>query len=151
IAIVEGGIGGVGAAYTLLRNGYTNVTIYEKRDALGDNAKTHVWQIDNKSITTGLSVLAWPEIFRNYIHLLNELNIKTTIAELPFFIHNKEENIIFAHGKQYINAQQYNNDLKRWIRMINTIKYVSIFFNGKEISVYYFSFLNPFNYISMKF
>ncbi|CAF4700988.1 unnamed protein product [Rotaria sp. Silwood1] len=150
IAIVGGGIGGVGAAYALLRSGYTNVTIYEARDKLGGNAKTHVWQTNNKSITTGLSVLAWPEIFRNYIHLLNELNIKTAIVELPFFIHNKEENTIFAHGKQHINAQQYNNDLKRWIRMVNTVKYVSTFFNGREISLYHFSLLNPFNYISMK-
>ncbi|CAF1191637.1 unnamed protein product [Rotaria sordida] len=151
IAIVGGGIGGVGAAYALLRSGYTNVTIYEKHDQLGGNAKTHIWQINNKNITTGLSVLAWPEIFRNYMRLLNELNIKTTTVELPFFIDNKEENTIFAHGKQHINAQKYNNDLKRWISMINTIKYVSKFFHGKEISIYHFSFLNPFNYISIKF
>ncbi|CAF4297413.1 unnamed protein product, partial [Rotaria sordida] len=129
IAIVGGGIGGVGAAYALLRSGYTNVTIYEKRDELGGNAKTHVWQINNKNITTGLSVLAWPEIFRNYMRLLNELNIKTTIVELPFFIDNKEENTIFAHGKQYVNAQKHNNDLKRWIHMINIIKYISKFFH----------------------
>ncbi|CAF2712326.1 unnamed protein product [Rotaria sp. Silwood2] len=150
IAIVGGGIGGVGAAYALLRSGYTNVTIYESRDKLGGNAKTHVWQTDNKSITTGLSVLAWPEIFRNYIHLLNELNIKTTTVKLPFFIDNKEENTIFAHGKQHGNTQQYNNDLKRWTRMVNTVKYVSNFFNGREISLYHFSLLNPFNYISIK-
>src|SRR5207302_11056455 len=89
IAIIGGGIGGVGAAYALLESGYKNVTIYEARDKLGGNAKTHIWQNETYNITTGLSVLAWPLIFRNYIHLLNKLNIKTTIVELPFFIHNK--------------------------------------------------------------
>ncbi|CAF5064052.1 unnamed protein product, partial [Rotaria sp. Silwood1] len=42
IAIVGSGIGGVGATYALLCSGYTNVTIYEARDKLGGNAKTHV-------------------------------------------------------------------------------------------------------------
>lgn len=145
IAIIGGGIGGVGAAYSLLNSGYRNVTIYEARDKLGGNAKTHVWQNDN--ITTGLSVLAWPEIFRNYIYLLKKLNIETAIVKLPFFIHNKEENDIFAHGKEH----RYKNELKRWNLMVNVVRYVSEFFSGKEISLYNFSFLNPFNYISMRF
>ena len=151
IAIVGGGIGGVSAAYALLRSGYRNVTIYEARDKLGGNAKTHVWQNHNHSITTGLSVLAWPVIFRNYIHLLKELNLETTTVELPFFIHNKEENSFFAHGKQHIHTQQYNNDLQRWDRMVNTVRYVTDFLNGKEASLYHFTILNPFNYISMRF
>jgi predicted NAD/FAD-binding protein len=151
IAIIGGGIGGVSAAYALLRSGYTNVTIYEACDKLGGNAKTHVWQCDNTSITTGISVLAWPVIFRNYIHLLKELNLATTTVKLPFFIHNKEENSFFAHGKQHIHTQQYNNDLKRWNRMVNTVRYVADFFNGKEASLYHFTILNPFNYISMRF
>jgi predicted NAD/FAD-binding protein len=150
IAIVGGGIGGVGAAYSLLRSGYKNVTIYEARDKLGGNAKTHIWQTDNTSVTTGLSVLAWPVIFHNYIHLLNELNIETTTVKLPFFIHNKEEKYFFAHGKQHIHTQQYNNDLRRWNRMVNTVRYVSEFLNGKELSLYHFSLLNPFNFISMR-
>ncbi|CAF4003810.1 unnamed protein product [Adineta steineri] len=151
IAIIGGGIGGVSAGYALLRSGYKNITIYEARDTLGGNAKTHVWKHDHISITTGLSVLAWPTIFRNYIHLLNELDLKTTTVELPFFIHNREENSFFAHRKQYIHTQQYNKDLKRWDRMVKTVRYVTETLCGKEPSLYHFNFLNPFNFISMRF
>jgi predicted NAD/FAD-binding protein len=147
IAIIGGGIGGVGAAYALLQSGYRNVTIFEAHDKLGGNAKTHIWQNETNNITTGLSVLAWPIIFRNYIYLLNKLNIETTTVELPFFIHNIEENCIFAHGKEH----QYNNELKRWKQMVNIVRYVNEFFSGKELSLYNFSFLNPFNYISIRF
>ncbi|UJR09386.1 hypothetical protein I4U23_013629 [Adineta vaga] len=150
IAIVGGGIGGVSTAYALLHSGYKNITIYEARDKLGGNAKTHIWQNDKSNITTGLSVLAWPVIFRNYIHLLNELNIPTTTVELPFFIHNKQDNSFFAHRKQHIHTQQYNTNLKRWSRMVNTVRWVTEYFNGKEASLYHFTFLNPFNYISMR-
>ncbi|CAF1451866.1 unnamed protein product [Rotaria magnacalcarata] len=151
IAIVGGGIGGVGAAYALLHSGYKNVTIYEARENLGGNARTHVWQINkNKNITTGLSVLAWPEVFRNYIHLLNALSIETTTVELPFFIHNRDENTFFAHAKQDVHTQQYNTDLQRWKRMIDIVRYVSEFFHDRETSLYHFSLLNPFNYISMR-
>ena len=37
IAVIGGGIAGVGCAYTLVRSGY-DVTIYEARDRLGGNA-----------------------------------------------------------------------------------------------------------------
>ncbi|CAF0788487.1 unnamed protein product [Adineta ricciae] len=147
IAVVGGGIGGVSAAYALLRSGYKNVTIYEARDKLGGNAKTHLWQSDRYNITTGLSVLAWPLIFRNYIHLLNELNIPTTMVELPFFIHDKQNNSVFAHGKQ---SAEYNTDLKRWSRMVNTVRWLTEYLSGKDASLYHFAFLNPFNYIPMR-
>jgi predicted NAD/FAD-binding protein len=150
IAIIGGGIGGVGAAYALIQSGYRNVTIYEARDKLGGNAKTHLWKNEISNITTGLSVLAWPVIFRNYIHLLNRLNIEITTVQLPFFIHNQVENCIFAHGKQDCHTKQYNKELKRWNQMVNTIRYVTEFLSGQEASLYHFSLLNPFNYISMR-
>ena len=150
IAIVGGGIGGTSAAYALIQNGYKNVTIYEARDQLGGNAKTHLWQEETNSITTGLSVLAWPLIFRNYIHLLNRLNIPTTIVQLPFFIHDREKNRVFAHGNQEYQTKRYNRELKRWKKLVHIVQYASELFSGKESSLYHFSLLNPFNYISLR-
>ncbi len=150
IAVIGGGIGGAGAAYALLQSGYKNVTIYEAREQLGGNAKTHLWQYDRNEITTGFSVLAWPIIFRNYIHLLDRLKIETTTVQLPFFIHHREENYFFAHGKQSSHTQQYNHELKRWKYMVHTVRYAMEFFSGKELSLYHFSFFNPFNYISLR-
>ena len=113
IAIVGGGIAGVAAAYSLVRHRYQNVTIYEASSKLGGNARTHQWQTNRFSVTTGLSVLAWPKFFRNYDHLLKELNIRTTTVQLPFFIHNRKENRYFAHGQQHNHNQEYNQDLKK--------------------------------------
>ena len=150
IAIVGGGIGGASAAYALIHSGYRNVTIYEARDQLGGNAKTHLWQEETKAINTGLSVLAWPLIFRNYIHLLNQLNIPTTMVQLPFCIHHKDGNRIFGHRQQEYHTKRYSNELKRWNHMVDIVRYTSEFFNGKEMSLYHFSLLNPFNYISLR-
>lgn len=150
IAIVGGGIGGTSAAYALVQSGYKNITIYEARDQLGGNAKTHLWQEETNSITTGLSVLAWPLIFRNYIQLLNRLKIPTTIVQLPFFIHHKEKNLVFAHGEQKDQTTRYNRQLKRWKLMVQIVQYTSELFNGKERSLYHFSLFNPFNYISLR-
>ena len=143
IAIIGGGIGGVGAAYALVESGYKNVTIFEAREQLGGNAKTHVWQ---NEITTGLSVLAWPEIFRNYIHLLKKLDIQTTTVQLPFFLQNKTDNFIFAHGK----SSDYKRELFRWNQMVKLVRQVTEFLCGTERSLYHFSIVNPFNYIPLR-
>ena len=150
VAIVGGGIGGVGAAYALLRSGYTRVTIYEASGKLGGNAKTHTWQNDGGSITTGLSVLAWPVFFRNYIQLLAELNIETTTVRLPFFIHHRRQKSIFAHGRTASHTQEYTKDLRRWKRMVQLVRYVADYFSGTEASLYHLSLLNPFNVIPMR-
>lgn len=66
VGIIGGGIGGVGAAWALKRGGCEHVTIFEKRDTIGGNAKVFPWPT-TPSVTTGLSVLAWPDAyFHNY-------------------------------------------------------------------------------------
>ncbi len=56
VAVIGGGIAGVGAAYALAKSGYA-VTIFEAENVLGGSAKTFLWQTKggNEGIRTGLS------------------------------------------------------------------------------------------------
>ena len=58
VAVIGGGIAGVGAAYALAKSGYA-VTIFEAEKVLGGSAKTFLWQTkggdEGTSIRTGLS------------------------------------------------------------------------------------------------
>jgi hypothetical protein len=89
IAVIGGGIAGTGCAWSIARSGHKhnlNVTLFEQRDTLGGNAKTHEWYGTNdghgKPIRSGLSVLAWPpSLFHNYERLLRELSITTEIVK----------------------------------------------------------------------
>ncbi|CAF0922886.1 unnamed protein product [Didymodactylos carnosus] len=148
IVVVGGGIAGCGAAYALHKAGF-DVTIYETSEKLGGNAKTHKW---NDGITTGLSVLAWPATyFRNYIHLLHELDIQTTTVKLPFMIRDNNQQHYYAHDMDNTELVKiFKNDLKRWDKIINMIrKYTNIYCNS-ELSMYHMSYFNVFNYIPLK-
>lgn len=50
VAVIGGGIAGCGAAWALRKSGH-DVVLYEERDVLGGNAKTHTWDIPGKPIT----------------------------------------------------------------------------------------------------
>ncbi|MBF0443617.1 MAG: FAD-dependent oxidoreductase, partial [Oligoflexales bacterium] len=51
IAIIGAGASGLTAAYQLKKNGYQNITIYEKEDRIG--GKIHTMTIDNAAIEVG--------------------------------------------------------------------------------------------------
>jgi len=145
VAVIGGGIAGSGAAWALNRDGF-DVVLFEERDKLGGNAKTHTWDYPDKPIT-GLSVLAWPEkYFHNYNRLLQELGIETTEVQLPFFIQSEKE--LFAHGMD--PSGQTKLDMPKWVKMIEFIRKVNHFFAGKSHSVYNMSFVNPMNVIPLK-
>ena len=91
VAIIGGGIAGVGCAYALSRHDNVQVHIFEKRALLGGNAKTQVWPGPNK-LRTGLSVLAWPKkYFHTYRRLMRELFISTEDVVLPFSVGSSRE------------------------------------------------------------
>ncbi|RZV52252.1 MAG: FAD-dependent oxidoreductase, partial [Deltaproteobacteria bacterium] len=69
IAVVGGGIAGVGAAWALHRSGY-EVDLFEKGPALGGNAKTFRWRVDGSSVDSPLLVVAWPQMYYHNYELL---------------------------------------------------------------------------------
>eukprot|EP00053_Salpingoeca_punica_P009392 m.84176 g.84176 ORF g.84176 m.84176 type:complete len:374 (+) comp15007_c0_seq1:334-1455(+) len=159
VAVVGGGIAGCAAAYSLARSG-CHVTLYEKREVLGGNAKTTVWPTD-PAVVTGLSVLAWPDkYFHNYNELLKQFGIKTEVVRLPFFLHNPGKRVIFAHGSMPSGNKNARNlrislrfDFLRWRLLVNVVRVSNAWLAWAPFappSLYTLSFLNPFNIISLR-
>jgi hypothetical protein len=89
VAIIGGGIAGVGCAWALHRDGNFEVSLYEREAAIGGNATTFHWPKtpDGKRFASGVSVLAWPKAyFRNYEAVLNEVGIKSSSHPIRFFL-----------------------------------------------------------------
>lgn len=161
VAVVGGGIAGCGAAWALQRSG-AKVVLYEKRDVVGGNAKTHAWSIDDGSkITTGLSVLAWPSAhFRNYEALLDRFGIIRTRVKLPMFVSDPASGAVFVQGGSAPPGQkdlraELSDDFDRWHRVVSTVRSVNRTLHGVNKgdggpSVYGMSLLNPFNLVPLR-
>eukprot|EP00123_Amoebidium_parasiticum_P004173 comp15457_c0_seq1/m.12432 comp15457_c0_seq1/g.12432 ORF comp15457_c0_seq1/g.12432 comp15457_c0_seq1/m.12432 type:complete len:491 (-) comp15457_c0_seq1:6-1478(-) len=150
-AVVGGGIAGCGAAWHLHKSG-TKVVLYEGREKVGGNARTHQFTENGKTVTTGLSVLAWPrDYFRHYRHLLDTLQIPITPVSLPFFIHVTDgQNGVFAHEMDSEFKRKYGGDVERWNRMVRFVRATNEFFNGPTASLYHMSVFNFLNIVSLR-
>lgn len=86
VAVIGGGIAGAGCAFSIQNSRAGRVTLYEAAPALGGNAKVFDWSVQSRIVRTGLSVLAWPAYFHNYMALLEKLRVGTTSVRLPFAV-----------------------------------------------------------------
>lgn len=79
------------------------MTLVEKAATLGGNAKVLMWPLvcpdgATTSVTTGLSVLAWPgDLFRYYGAVLSELGVATAGVTARFLVTRDGRSISFAH------------------------------------------------------
>eukprot|EP01065_Artemidia_motanka_P029691 TRINITY_DN35781_c0_g1_i1.p1 TRINITY_DN35781_c0_g1~~TRINITY_DN35781_c0_g1_i1.p1 ORF type:complete len:737 (+),score=243.06 TRINITY_DN35781_c0_g1_i1:90-2300(+) len=158
VAVIGGGIAGSSAAFALKESGF-DVELYEAREQLGGNAKTFEWTKDGKVAKSGLAVLAWPpEYFKNYGALLEKLGVAVSSVKLPFFIRSTVPGKEGDFGQVDENIQpslraHFEEDFKRWDRMVSLVRKVNDWFNGVKPndapSAYHMSFLNPMNMIPM--
>ena len=153
VAVVGGGIAGSTAAWALERAG-VEVELFESEPTLGGNAKTHTWTLDEgrdhaRELTTGLSVLAWPErVFRNYTALLDELDIESKTVDLRFFIRSGDQTWEAGEGPL---VRRYAEDLRRWRELVAFIARINHVFEGRPSwpSMYRMAPLNPMNLIPL--
>lgn len=150
IGVVGAGIAGCGAAWSLDRAGF-EVELFEAKPTIGGNAKTHAWQVEDRTLCTGLSVLAWPRaLFRNYRCLLEQLDVATEPVDLRVFIRCGDE--VYTTGRAEDLAARYAPDLQRWRRMVDWVGRVNRIFNRspKLDSLYHVAPLNPLNLIPLR-
>jgi len=149
VAVVGGGIAGTGAAWSLHRAGFP-VSLFEARETLGGNAKTHAWEVDGETIITGLSVLAWPrELFRNYRCLIDELGVETEPIDVRYTIVRDGE--AFVQGRDSVLGKRFAHDLVRWRRLANFVAQVNrLFARTDEASLYHAPLANPLNFVSLR-
>lgn len=148
--MIGGGIAGCGAAWSLHRAGF-EVELFEAGPTLGGNAKTHAWQVEGGTVTTGLSVLAWPgELFRNYRCLLAHLNIATEPVELRFLVRSGDDT--YVPGCSDGLARRFADDFGRWRRMVAWVARINHALHGQpEVeSLYHASAINPLGVIPLR-
>jgi predicted NAD/FAD-dependent oxidoreductase len=159
VCVVGGGVAGCGAAAALHRSGF-DVQLWEKKPTIGGNGKTMAWDVDGKKVTTGLSVLAWPEeLFHTYNCLVDRLGVKSESHDLRYFIterHAQGLECVFAHGRDqddvgWSKPQWLRDDLERWAALAAFVRKVNRFFQPSEYpSMYRSNMLNPLNVIGLK-
>lgn len=149
VAIVGGGIAGVGAAWSLHRAGY-DVELFEKGPALGGNAKTFRWPVEQGYAESPLLVIAWPEMYyHNYHLLLEELGLGRTTLPISYFVRSPEGDFR-QDGKSTLD-RRFAKQFKRWGRLVSFVSRVCDFFlpRGRHESIYHFSYFNPMNVIPL--
>ncbi len=149
VAIVGGGIAGVGAAWSLHRAGY-DVELFEKAPALGGNAKTFRWSVKDGHAESPLLVIAWPErYYHNYHLLLEQLGVERTSLPISYFVRSPEGD--FRQDGESTLDKRFASQFKRWRRLVTFVTRVCDFFlpSDKHDSIYHFSYFNPMNVIPL--
>ena len=155
VAIIGGGIAGVGCAYALGMQEGTHVHVFEKAATLGGNAKTQLWP---DGLRTGLSVLAWPRAyFHTYRRLLSTLRVKSQAVRLPFHIRTPGGD--WAHGAETATLWlrfQRDGDVARWNELCALVRRCNALAAGRlddsgSCSLYDVSAASPFNFLSLRF
>jgi len=149
IAVVGGGIAGVGAAWALHRAGY-EVDLFEKGPALGGNAKTFRWSVDGGHADSPLLVVAWPQMYyHNYELLLDQLGVGIETLPISYFVQTPEGH--FCQDGQTGIQKRFAPEFRRWEKLVAFVSKVNDFFlpKGRHHSLYHFSYFNPLNVIPL--
>ena len=149
IGIVGGGIAGVGAAWSLHRAGY-EVELFEKGPAIGGNAKTFRWTVNDGHAESPLLVVAWPQMYyHNYELLLDELGVGIETLPISYFVQTPEGH--FCQDGQTGVQKRFAPEFRRWKKLVAFITKVNDFFlpKKKHDSLYHFSYFNPMNLIPL--
>lgn len=149
VAVVGGGIAGVGAAWALHRGGY-EVELFEKGPALGGNAKTFRWETKDGHAESPLLVIAWPQMYyNNYEQLLSELGVGIETLPIAYFVQTPEGH--FCQDGETDIERRFKPQFRRWRRLVSFVSRVNDFFlpKNRRESLYHFSYLNPMNLIPL--
>jgi hypothetical protein len=149
VAVVGGGIAGVAAAWSLHRSGFP-VELFEKGPALGGNARTFRWKLDDGYADSPLLVIAWPErYYHNYHALLAELGLERTTLPITYFVRHPDG--VFCQDGETELHRRLAPQFSRWNRLIRACSKINDAFVPKSDfdSLYGFSYWNPLNLIPL--
>ena len=147
IAIVGGGISGLGAAWALNHHpDRFDFRVYEAQDRIGGNAVTaDMPQEDGTSIPFDISVTACiPSVYQHIVSLMEQFGIELVDTRFSYSVRYRGQ--VYAHDfdseiREQLQSeiQQFQGVLRRLRRFGRLSRSRSKFLNA----------LNPFNYISM--
>ena len=147
IAIVGGGISGLGAAWALHHQpDRFDFRLYEAQEQLGGNAITvNMPQDDGSSIPFDISVTALiPSVYEHIILLMEQFGIERVDTRFSYSV--KYGGHIYAHDFDSEIREQLQAEIAKFQRILRRIQRVGWLSRTQSKAL---NFFNPFNYISM--
>ena len=147
IAIVGGGVSGLGAAWTLHQQpDRFDFRLYEAQELLGGNAITvDMPQDDGTSIPFDISVTALiPSVYEHILLLMEKFGIERIDTKFSYSV--KYAGQIYAHDFDSEIRQQLQAEIAKFQRILRRIQRVGWLSRTQSKAL---NLLNPFNYITM--
>lgn len=116
IAIVGAGAAGLTAAWSLKKRGYTDVTLFERRDRVGGKCLTV--DIDNRNYELG-AVIVGRTTYTIVNRLIEEFGLNLTPMEKTVLLDSKRGGPVGKLGLVFNFLLKYRGPLKRFLREVD--------------------------------
>ena len=147
IAIVGGGVSGLGAAWALNHHpDRFDIRLFEASDQIGGNAITaDMPQDDGGSIPFDISVTACiPSVYDHIVLLMEQFGIELLDTKFSYSV--KYGGRIYAHDFDSEIREQLQPEIERFQRLLRRLHRFGWLSRSQSIAL---NALNPFNYVSM--
>ena len=147
IAIVGGGVSGLGAAFALHHSADRfDFRLFEANDRIGGNAITaDMPQPDGTSIPFDISVTACiPSVYDHIVLLMERFGIDLVDTRFSYSV--KYQGEVYAHDYDSDIREQLQDEIERFQRVLRRLRWFGRLNHVKSKLI---NALNPFNYISM--
>ena len=147
IAIVGGGISGLGAAWALHHHpDRFDFRLFEARDQVGGNAVTaDMPQEDGDAIPFDISVTACiPSVYHHIVLLMEQFGIE--LLETRFNYSVKYGGRVYAHDFDSEIREELQSEIEKFQRLLRRLHWFGALTRSRSKLL---NALNPFNYISM--
>ena len=147
IAVVGGGISGLGAAWGLHHHpDRFDFRLFEARDRLGGNAVTvEMPQDDGGSIPFDISVTACiPSVYHHIVLLMEQFGIELVDTRFSYSVKYRGE--VYAHDFDSEIRTQLRSEIQKFQRVLRRLHRIGRLSRSRSKLM---NALNPFNYISM--
>ena len=147
IAIVGGGVSGLGAAWALSHHpDRFDFRLFEAHEQIGGNAVTaDMPQDDGSSIPFDISVTACiPSVYRHIMLLLEKFGIELIATRFNYSV--KYGDRIYAHDFDSELSEQLHDEIAKFQRVLRRLHRIGWLSRSQSK---FLNALNPFNYISM--
>ena len=147
IAIVGGGISGLGAAWALNHHpDRFDFRLYEAHEQIGGNAVTaDMPQEDGSTIPFDISVTACiPSVYHHILLLMQEFGIELLDTKFSYSV--KYGDRVYAHDFESDLSEQLQSEIAKFQRILRRLHWIGWLTRSQSKLL---NALNPFNYISM--
>ena len=147
VAIVGGGISGLGAAWALHRHpDRFDFRLFEAQDRIGGNAVTaDMPQDDGGTIPFDISVTACiPSVYRHMLLLMRSFGIDLLDTKFSYSVKYRDR--IYAHDFECDIGNELRGEIAKFQRVLGRLQRLGWLSRSRSS---FLNALNPFNYVSM--